>query len=209
MAIRSPDALDAGERAAQMAFDVETILDELERLERDVRELRAALIEQRIVLDELRNEEAHDEENLIATDGSEAAREALELGVDLARHEEAAVAIVHVIPSSVVAPMDGSGLVGGLPYEPTRDDEAVLDDAVAIADREGVPAVSKLLHGDPATEIVEYADVLGADLIVVGSRGHGALASALLGSVSRGVLARAQRAVLVVRATRVTELAAA
>ena len=146
---------------------------------------------------------------LIATDDSPAARQAVELGVDLARQEGAAVAIVHVIPSSDVVPMDGFGLVGSVPYEATRDDEAVLDDAVAIADREGVPAISKLLHGDPATEIVEYADVLGADLIVVGSRGHGALASVLLGSVSRGVLARAQRAVLVVRATQVAEPAAA
>ena len=50
-------ALDVEQRAAQMAFDVETVLDELERLRRDVRELRSALIEQRIVLDELRNEE--------------------------------------------------------------------------------------------------------------------------------------------------------
>ena len=142
---------------------------------------------------------------LIATDGSAAAHQALELGVDLARHEEAAVAIVHVIPSSGVVPMDGFGLVGRVPYEATEADEAVLDDALAVANREGVPAISKLLHGDPATEIVEYADVLGADLIVVGSRGHGALASVLLGSVSRGVLARAQRAVLVVRVTHVTE----
>jgi nucleotide-binding universal stress UspA family protein len=146
---------------------------------------------------------------LIATDGSEAARQALELGVDLARHEEAAVAIVQVIPSSDVVPMDGFGLVGRVPYVATAADEAVLGDAVALAEREGVPAISKLLHGDPATEIVEYAAVLGADLIVVGSRGHGALASALLGSVSRGVLARAQRAVLVVRATQVTEPAPA
>jgi len=146
---------------------------------------------------------------LIATDGSPAAHQAVELGVDLARQEGAAVAIVHVIPLTDVVPMDAFGLVGRTPYEPSEDDEAVLGDAVAIADREGVPAISKLLHGDPATEIADYADVLGADLIVVGSRGHGALASVLLGSVSRGVLARAQRAVLVVRATRVAEPAAA
>jgi nucleotide-binding universal stress UspA family protein len=89
------------------------------------------------------------------------------------------------------------------------NDAAALDEAAAIADREGVPAVSKLLRGDPATEIVEYGDVLEADLIVVGSRGHGALASALLGSVSRGVLARAGRPVLVVRMSEVVEPVAA
>lgn len=146
---------------------------------------------------------------LIATDGSQPAHQAVEFGVDLARHEGAAVAIVHVVPFSDDIPLDGFGLIGRVPYEVNSDDEAVLDEAAAIADREGVPAVSKLLRGDPAAEIVEYGDVLEADLIVVGSRGHGALASALLGSVSRGVLARTSRPVLVVRMSEVVDPVAA
>ena len=60
-------------------------------------------------------------------------------------------------------------------------------------------AHTRLLRGDPADEIVAYADTVDADLIVVGSRGHGAVASALLGSVSRGILREARRPVLVVR----------
>ena len=54
--------------------------------------------------------------------------------------------------------------------------------------------------GSPYRHIVERAERLHADLIVVGSRGHGALVSALLGSVSRAVVTRAKRPVLVVRA---------
>ena len=146
---------------------------------------------------------------LIATDGSAAAQQAVELGVELAKHEEAKVALVHVVPRTDLASMNGLGLVGHVPYEATPDDEAVLEEAAKVADREEVPAIAKLLHGDVVDEIIAYADALSVDLIVVGSRGHGAITSAVLGSVSRGVLAHAKRPVLVIRASEVVEPAAA
>jgi nucleotide-binding universal stress UspA family protein len=65
-----------------------------------------------------------------------------------------------------------------------------------------------LLAGSPADEIVAYARSIDADLIVVGSRGRGAVAGALLGSVSRGVLRQARRPVLVVRGVEVPTKAA-
>jgi len=49
------------------------------------------------------------------------------------------------------------------------------------------------------------ADSKGADLIVVGSRGRGPVGSALLGSVSHGVVRQAKRPVLIVRGVRVLE----
>jgi nucleotide-binding universal stress UspA family protein len=146
---------------------------------------------------------------LIATDGSEAAREAVELGVELAEDEGAEAIFVHVVPLSHMVSINGFGLMGQVPYEATDWDEAVLDDAQALAKCEGVPSQRALLRGDPVAEIVRHADAVDADLIVVGSRGHGAIASALLGSVSRGVLARSKRPVLVVRAALVAEPAAA
>ena len=61
---------------------------------------------------------------------------------------------------------------------------------------------SEVVAGIPAEEIVAYADAIDADLTVVGSRGRGAVASALLGSVSRAVLHESRRPVLVVRGTQ-------
>ena len=74
-----------------------------------------------------------------------------------------------------------------------------LKEAAEIAARQGIDLKTELLLGNPADEIVAFGDAIDADLIVVGSRGYGAIASALLGSVSRAVLHESRRPVLVVR----------
>lgn len=136
---------------------------------------------------------------LIATDGSPSAREAVDFGLELALEQDAEAIFVHVAPAFDVLPAHAFGMTGAMPHELTEYDRAPLEDAASLADEQGVRARTKLLTGDPADEIVAHADSIDADLIVVGSRGHGAIASALLGSVSRGVLHEARRPVLVVR----------
>jgi nucleotide-binding universal stress UspA family protein len=146
---------------------------------------------------------------LIATDGSPSAREAVDFGLELAADEGAVVTFVLVTPAVDIMPAGGFGITVPVPHRPTDDEAAPLDVAREQADQLGVHAHTRLLKGDPADEIVAYADVIDADLIVVGSRGHGTIASALLGSVSRGVLREARRPVLVVRGVAAREEAAA
>jgi nucleotide-binding universal stress UspA family protein len=139
---------------------------------------------------------------LIATDGSASSAEAVEFGVELAAEHGASVLFVHVAPAVDVIPMAASGMGGGIPHLPhelTPLDRAPLEEAEQIAAQAGVDATSKLLVGDAVDEIVAYADSQGADLIVVGSRGYGTLASVLLGSVSRGVMSESKRPVAVIR----------
>jgi nucleotide-binding universal stress UspA family protein len=63
----------------------------------------------------------------------------------------------------------------------------------------GIPTTSHLRSGDPAHEILELATERGADLIVTGSRGLGAVDRLILGSVARNILTHAKASVLIVR----------
>jgi nucleotide-binding universal stress UspA family protein len=136
---------------------------------------------------------------LIATDGSPASQEAVEFGVELAAEHDAAVVFIHVLRSLDLVPMAGYSMVGARPHEVSPEDEQPLVEAEEVAARHGVRSNRKLLVGDVVDEIVAYADNLDVDLIVVGSRGHGSFVSALLGSVSRGVLSESKRPVAVIR----------
>ena len=138
---------------------------------------------------------------LVATDGSPAALQAVELGLDLAEEHGAQVTFVHVAPAADVLPVAGFGMAGpvSVPHRLDEHDRTSLDEALELADKRDVPALTRLLVGGAARQIVGYADEIDADLIVVGSRGLGAVGSTLLGSVSRKVLHDAKRPVLIVR----------
>jgi nucleotide-binding universal stress UspA family protein len=136
---------------------------------------------------------------LIATDGSPSAQEAVRFGLELAEEQGAEVVLAHAVPALDVLPGGGWGWAPTMEHELSEADWRPLNEAMALAEERGIAAEKAMLRGDPVNEIVAYADTIDADLIVVGSRGHGAIASALLGSVSRGVLHEARRPVLIVR----------
>jgi nucleotide-binding universal stress UspA family protein len=132
---------------------------------------------------------------IIATDGSESAEEAVGAGARLARTLGTTAVLVYVRPS--IGPL-------GEPYYQEKLSEqltharAALDRAQTLARDEGCDAEAEILEGNPAERIIELARARHAPLIVVGSRGLGAVAGALLGSVSSAIIHRADRPVLVV-----------
>lgn len=77
--------------------------------------------------------------------------------------------------------------------------DQILQSAVQRARAAGVSDVRPISHhGDPATTIISTAEEEGADLIVMGRRGVGALSALLVGSVSQTVVNKAHCPVTVV-----------
>jgi nucleotide-binding universal stress UspA family protein len=138
---------------------------------------------------------------LIASDGSPEARKAVELGIEIASDHEAAVIFVQVIPPIHPTQFDPGVRIQAIPAELRLRRAVALHEATQLAAEHGVQSTFEMLEGNPADEIVAYADSIKADLVVIGSRRRGVLASALLGSVSREVVRESRRPVLVVRGT--------
>jgi nucleotide-binding universal stress UspA family protein len=120
-----------------------------------------------------------------ATDGSDAADKALLYVEGLAKQDSASVEVVHVVEY----------LVGGHLVEPLQVDEPELqqkfEQQVEQLKSAGIDAELKVVPGlqrVAAHAIAETAQEDGADLIVVGTRGHSALGSLVIGSVTQRLL---------------------
>ena len=133
---------------------------------------------------------------VVATDGSDASQLAVHEGLELAKKTGAAVTVVTARQpiSFIGAPYDQRELSRQLARA-----RAALDRAKAEAEAIGVEASYQIREGDPADEILRIAADRQADLVVLGSRGLGAVKSALLGSVSKAVVSGSDRPVLVVK----------
>ena len=81
-----------------------------------------------------------------------------------------------------------------------REEQRELEALAERASQTGVEVEPLMIQGPTVEAIVSKAGDLDADIIVLGSHGHGALMRALLGSVSEGVLRKAGRPVLIVPA---------
>lgn len=134
---------------------------------------------------------------IVAVDGSEVSLEAAKTGLALLANHDDAV-LVTVVAAGDPMMVTGTGMAGGTMsaaeyerLESARKDEGnqVLTAAAAAL---GLPdAETRLLHGDPSRAICEVADEMDARAIVIGSRGRGGVARALLGSVSDYVVRNA------------------
>ena len=138
---------------------------------------------------------------LVPTDGSEASAGTLQHFLPrlrwFAEAPDLAVINVHLpLPYARAVAWAGKEAVERY-YE--EEIAAALARAGSELERAGVPFERVSRVGDPAQEIVRFAQEWNADLIAMGTRGAGALSSMLLGSVAQKVIATSTVPVLIVQ----------
>jgi nucleotide-binding universal stress UspA family protein len=136
---------------------------------------------------------------VVGVDGSESSVRALQWAVDRAARDGAEVEAVH----SWHIPYTASGIVGvSFDVDMLVDGaRATLEEVVGRVDASGLsrPVTASVEDGPAATVLIERS--ADADLVVLGSRGHGGFVGLLLGSVSQQVAGHARCPVVIVPST--------
>jgi nucleotide-binding universal stress UspA family protein len=132
---------------------------------------------------------------LLAYDGSIEGRRALREGAKLAQLCRAEVFLLAVVELSPIISPD-AGLT--IPIdEQTANYESILAEGVERLKALGFSPTARLETGDPGQEIAEFAEEIGAHLVVVGHRPQGPLAQWWFGSVGSYLVKRLRCSVLV------------
>jgi nucleotide-binding universal stress UspA family protein len=131
---------------------------------------------------------------LVPTDGSVGSAHVALQAIDLAETYGATIHVLHVVDESVRALVAGFGDEAEFEY---RGRDAV-ERVAKMARHHGIDVETAVESGDPAERIVDYADEIDADLIVLGTHGRSGVKRRLIGSVAENVVRQAKPPVMTV-----------
>ncbi|HUL60215.1 MAG TPA: universal stress protein [Anaeromyxobacteraceae bacterium] len=135
---------------------------------------------------------------LVAVDGSDTSLQAARMAADIALRFGAKLTLVHVVPKLLLPP-DVYGLtIAEVEKEHRAYAENLLEKTIAQLDDSGLEIDTTVLYGSPAESLAEEAAAADVGMVVVGSRGHGAVARMFIGSVSDRLVHISPKPVLVV-----------
>ena len=137
---------------------------------------------------------------VVGMDGSPGSLGALRWAAEEARVHDATLLVVAAWHPSAVSSLPAWGVAepAEAALETLRAGLAVTLEAEGVGGQHGPAVESSVVEGHPAAALIESAT--DADLLVVGSRGHGGFAGLVLGSVSQHVINHATCPVVVVPA---------
>jgi len=130
---------------------------------------------------------------VVAYDGSTQAKKALQIAKEFRSKFGSKIYVIHVI--DVATLITDPSACAQVEAELEKRAQKLAEEAKAFLK----DAEVRIVRGDPAHEIVEFAKQVNASLIIVGSRGLSTLKRVLLGSVSSRVVHESPISVLVVK----------
>jgi nucleotide-binding universal stress UspA family protein len=133
---------------------------------------------------------------LVAIDGSGPAMHAARLAVQLAGNTGGTVTLAYVVPQ-VIIPAEVPFAAGAIAEEAVKAGELLLEQAAKELGQPGLRRVC--LTGPAAERLTDLSETEGFDLIVVGSKGRGAVSRVLVGSTTDRLVHISKKPVLVVR----------
>lgn len=140
---------------------------------------------------------------MVATDGSELVKKAVDTAIEISKLGEKKLYAVHVIPqgdyySSMPLSIDVEWIKAMEEHLRIEGEEAIayVENAGRAANVEIEPVI---LEGNPASEIVDFAEKNDIELIVMGSHGKTGIQRFLIGSVAENVVRHSKKSVLVVK----------
>jgi nucleotide-binding universal stress UspA family protein len=134
---------------------------------------------------------------LLAYDGTETGRVALRQGADLAKVCNASVFLLAVVDLPTGMLMAESAAPSGLPEHQRHDLERILEEGVTRLKGRQLEVEARLEFGVPAERIVQVAEEIAADLIVMGHRERSTIARWWRGSIGSTVLSQAPCSILI------------
>ncbi|MGC8228158.1 universal stress protein [Pseudobacillus badius] len=137
---------------------------------------------------------------LIAVDGSDEAKSGFEKAVEIAKRNEAALHIVHIVDNGYFASVEALAHAS-IPDYNEKQGEKLLAEYKEAAEAAGAPSVHTIMEtGSPKSLIPnKIADQTQADLIICGATGIHGMERVFLGSVSERITRTAKCDVLIVR----------
>ncbi len=134
---------------------------------------------------------------LHANDGSEHAFHALELAIEIAKQNSSELHMLSVeeidyLPEFIEEVREEKPVAG-------RRFHGVQQRARALAEKNQVELHMHIMAGHPVRDIVDFADELGVELLVIGATGHSAIYERMIGSRADRIIQLAHCPVLVVK----------
>ena len=133
---------------------------------------------------------------LVPLDGSKTSVKGLEEAIYLARQCGATITGISVVPLYTIKL---GKLLTALRNQSVREVKKVMAGAKKLCAQNGIVFSEKIIFGNEAWEITEFAEYKKFDLIVMGSRGLGPFKTSFLGSIANTVVHRSKIPVLVVK----------